>query len=53
MATILRVTDDSTRADLEEAIGHLRARQQRVELDATKAEIQAEIDALLDRICLM
>ena len=46
---ILRITDDSTRADLAEAIRALRAKQQRVTLAAAKAEIQVEIDGLLDR----
>lgn len=47
---VLLITDDSTRADITEAIGYLRAKQ-RVVFDAeVKAEIQDDIDALLDRL---
>jgi hypothetical protein len=49
MATLLRITDDSTRPELEEAIGHLRDKQQRAVLETTRAELQVSIDALLDR----
>lgn len=49
MADIVRVTDQSTRLDIAKAITVLRARQLRAKLDATKAEVQAEIDALLER----
>lgn len=47
---MLVITDDSTRPELCEAIGYLRAKQ-RVVFDAeVKAEIQAAIDDLLDRL---
>lgn len=45
----LVVTEHTTRAALAEAIGHLRLRQLAVMLDSTRAELQVEIDALLDR----
>lgn len=45
---LLRITDDSTRAEIEEAIGHLRAKQRRAALETTRAEVQTEIDALLE-----
>jgi hypothetical protein len=44
----VRITDDSTRADLEEAMVHLRAEQKRVMLAECKAEIGADLDELLD-----
>lgn len=47
--SLLRVTDDSTKAELAEAIGHLRLRQLACQLDASKAEIQVTIDSLLER----
>lgn len=46
--TVIRVTDDATRADLAEAIGHLRARQLGAVIPSTAAEIGVEIDALLE-----
>lgn len=46
--SVLRITDDATQADIAEAIGHLRDKQRRAELDTTRAEVQTEIDALLD-----
>jgi hypothetical protein len=46
---VIRVTDDTTRAELAEAITNLRARQQAATLDVTKAEVQVRIDALLER----
>lgn len=47
---VIRVTDDATNLDLARAITALRAKQIAVELQATKAEIQTEIDGLLDRM---
>jgi len=46
--SLLRITDDSTRAEIAEAITHLRAKQRAAELATTKAEVQVVIDALLD-----
>ena len=46
---MLVITDDSTRAEIAEAIGHLRAKQVRSTLATTKAEIQVDIDCLLDQ----
>ena len=46
--SLLRITDDSTRSEIAEAITHLRNRQRQATLDATKAEVQVAIDALLD-----
>jgi hypothetical protein len=47
--SLLVVTDDATRAELEEAIGHLRQRQLRAVIASTKVEIADEIDVLLER----
>ena len=46
--TLLRITDDSTREEIAEAIGHLRARQICAVIPSTAAEIGAEIDALIE-----
>ena len=46
--SLLRITDDSTRAEIAEAITHLRNRQLQATLATTKAEVQVVIDALLD-----
>lgn len=46
--TILRITADSTRDEIAEAISHLRRKQQAAVLETTKAEVQVTIDALLD-----
>ena len=46
--SILRITDDSTREELAEAIGHLRLRQLGAVIPSTAAEIGVEIDALLE-----
>jgi hypothetical protein len=45
---VLTITDDSTRADLAEAINHLRAKQRRCVIPSTAAEIADDIDDLLD-----
>lgn len=48
MATIVRVTDDATREDLAEAIGHLRAKAVRYSLhDPRRLEIDEEVDLLV------
>ena len=44
----LRVTDDSTRADLEQAIGRLRAKRQVVRTSEVRHEIGAEVDELIE-----
>lgn len=46
---MLVIDSDSTRADIAEAIGYLRDKQQRACIASTKAEIQVDIDGLLDR----
>lgn len=46
--TVVRVTDQPTRLDIAKAVTALRAKQIRAETQAVKAEVQAEIDALLD-----
>lgn len=46
--TTLRVTDDSTRDELAEAIGHLRARHASVEDQQVRDELAEAIDELLD-----
>jgi hypothetical protein len=46
--TLLRITDDSTREEIAEAIGHLRARQRQAVIPSTAAEIGAEIDELIE-----
>jgi hypothetical protein len=46
--TLLRITDDSTREEIAEAIGHLRDRQRAAVIPSTAAEIGAEIDALIE-----
>lgn len=43
------ITEDSTRAELEEAIGYLRAKRATVEDQQVRDEITAAMDALLDR----
>lgn len=45
---MLVITEDSTRADLEEAIGNLRAKQLRCCIPSTAAEVGHVIDELLD-----
>lgn len=45
---MLRVTDDSTREEIAEAITHLRARQRAAVIPSTAAEIGAVIDELLE-----
>lgn len=47
---MLVITDDSPRSELEEAIGHLRAKQRAVFDPQVKAELQASIDELLDML---
>lgn len=42
------VTDESSRADLAEAICHLRAKQRAACLAEIRAEVGAAIDELLD-----
>lgn len=52
---ILRVTDDSTRAELTEAIAHLRAKQRRMPehfVDKRQA-IADEVDRLVERVVLL
>lgn len=44
----LRVTDEVTRPDLEQAIAHLRAKQRRCKMATYRAELAADIDELLD-----
>ena len=46
--TVVRVTDQPTRLDIAEAVTAQRAKQMSAETQAVKAEVQAEIDALLD-----
>lgn len=46
--TVIRVTDDSTREEFAEAIGHLRHKQLGAVIPSTRAEIGVEIDALLE-----
>jgi hypothetical protein len=47
--SVIRITDATTRLDIAKAITALRGKQQAVAYEATKAEIQTEIDALLER----
>ena len=47
---MLRVTDDATDDEIREAIGHLRAKQLRCEVDTVRAEVGVVIDELLDRL---
>ena len=47
--TVVRVTDQPTRLDIAKAVTALRAKQMRAETQAVKAEIQTEIDGLLER----
>ena len=44
----LVITDDATRADLEDAIRHLRDRQAKACIPSTRDEIADEIDELLE-----
>ena len=46
--TIVTVTDDSTRADLELCIGYLRDKQRRSVIPSTAQEYADEVDRLLD-----
>jgi hypothetical protein len=46
----LTVEPEATRADLTEAITHLRAKQRRAYIPSTAVEIGQEIDELLDRL---
>lgn len=47
---MLLITEDSTRAELTEAIGYLRAKQRLVEDDQVRDDIGVCIDELLDRL---
>lgn len=47
--TLLRITDDSTRADIERAITALRAQQLATSVESLRVEKQVAIDALVDR----
>jgi hypothetical protein len=49
MAAVVRVTDSASRAEIEQAVSALRAKQVRAELETTRAEVQVEIDSLLER----
>lgn len=44
----LVITDDADRAQLEEAVAHLRTKQQRCVIASTREEIQADIDELIE-----
>lgn len=45
----LVITDDATRAEIAEAIAHLRAKAQRLSRhDPRRAEIDDEVDLLVD-----
>lgn len=44
------VTDDSTPEQIHEAIGYLRDRQRRCELQSVRDELAEAIDDLLDRL---
>lgn len=46
---VVRVTDTANREAIGQAITALRAKQQRAELESVRAEVQVEIDALLER----
>ena len=46
----LRVTDDTDRAGLEEAITHLRAKQLVAGTEQVRGEIADDIDELLDML---
>lgn len=46
---VIRITDTSTRPEIARAITVLRSRQLACRLEATRAEVQVEIDALLER----
>lgn len=48
--SIIRVTDDSTPAEITEAISHLRARQSRCNDPDVVLELGETIDGLLDRL---
>lgn len=47
--TVIRVTDTASREDIGRAITALRAKQQRAHVESVRAEVQVEIDALLER----
>lgn len=47
---MLTITEDSTNAELQEAITHLRARQRRCQITSTRDEINETINELLDRL---
>ena len=46
--SLLRITDESTPADIAEAISHLRARQRIVRDQQVRDEISDAIDEMLD-----
>lgn len=50
MATILRVTDDATRAEIADAIAELKRRHDRLprHFEAKRQELMDEIEALVD-----
>lgn len=45
---MLTVTDDTTKAELAEALANLRERQRRTVLASVVIELSAEMDRLLD-----
>ena len=47
--TVLRITETSTRADIERAITALRAQQLATSVESLKTEKQVAIDALVDK----
>lgn len=49
---ILVVNDDSTPAEIREAIGHLRERQRRCQLAETRDSLARAIDDLLELLIL-
>jgi hypothetical protein len=48
--SLLRITDDTTRPELEEAITSLRAKQRMAGLSADRERIGRAIDEMLDQI---
>lgn len=47
---MLVITDDSTPAEITEAISHLRAKQRLVQVQQVHDELEDDINALLDRL---
>lgn len=47
---MLVITEDSTPAEITEAISHLRAKQRLVQVQQVRDELEADINDLLDRL---